>query len=224
MNTLVLLHLCDSLFPIGAFGYSDGLETATSTGLVQTADDLRAWLEICLEESFGRVDGPAIRQACAAFDREDWPTLDRLDGELTALRPSATARHSSRAMGLRLVTTWHLLYPHPGLEQVLHRGHVRGAGIALPVAFACACTSAGIDALSAAAAFAYTRLASTISAAMRLMPVGQTLAHQQLAAVLGRVPMVLHDMTTDAGAGPFIPAMDIALMAQPYLASRLFRS
>ena len=41
---LALLHLCDSLFPIGGFGYSDGLEAATAGGLVETPDDLEAWL------------------------------------------------------------------------------------------------------------------------------------------------------------------------------------
>ena len=29
---LALLHLCDSLFPIGSFAYSDGLESAAAAG------------------------------------------------------------------------------------------------------------------------------------------------------------------------------------------------
>ena len=32
MSLLSLLHLCDSLFPIGGFSYSDGLESATYVG------------------------------------------------------------------------------------------------------------------------------------------------------------------------------------------------
>src|ERR1700756_2865880 len=55
---LALLHLCDSLFPIGGFGYSDGLEAATSAGLVETPADLQAWLDTCLDEVVGRMDGP----------------------------------------------------------------------------------------------------------------------------------------------------------------------
>ncbi len=38
---LALLHLCDSLFPIGAFAYSDGLESAVNARAVCGSDDLR---------------------------------------------------------------------------------------------------------------------------------------------------------------------------------------
>jgi len=224
MTLVALLHLCDSLFPIGAFGYSDGLEAATSAGLVRTPGDLRAWLEVCLDETLGRADGPTMLQAWAAFTSRGWPTLGRLDEDMHALRPAAAARHSSQAMGRRLVTTWHALYPHPGLEQTLElagRGAIRPT---LPVAFGCVSAAAGVAQLDAAVGFAYTRLASTISAAMRLMPIGQTDAHTQLAAVLERVPDVVDAMASRTRVESFTPAMDIALMAQRHLHSRLFRS
>ena len=57
---LSLLHLCDSLFPIGSFAYSDGLESAAAGGRVTgTAISPRGWRS-ALEEGFGRSDGPAI--------------------------------------------------------------------------------------------------------------------------------------------------------------------
>jgi urease accessory protein len=224
MTPVALLHLCDSLFPIGAFGYSDGLEAATSAGLVRTPGDLRGWLDVCLDETLGRADGPTLLQAWTAFSDRQWSTLGLLDEEINALRPAAAARHSSQAMGLRLVTTWHALYPHPGLEQALElagRGALRPT---LPVAFGCVAASAEVAKRDAAVAFAYTRLASTISAAMRLMPIGQTDAHTQLAAVLKRVPAVVDAMASRRRVESFTPAMDIALMAQRHLHSRLFRS
>jgi urease accessory protein len=225
MKTVVaLLHLCDSLFPIGAFGYSDGLEAATATGLIRTPGDLRSWLDVCLDETIGRADGPTVLQAWTAFSRRDWSTLGALDDEVTALKPSSGARQSSRAMGWRLVTTWHALYPDRGLAHLLDRGGRGTPGPALPVAFGCVCASAGIRARDAAAAFAYTRLAATISAAMRLMPIGQSDAHAQLAGVLGRVPTVVDAMAPRTRVASFAPAMDIALMTQPHLHSRLFRS
>jgi urease accessory protein len=224
MTLVALLHLCDSLFPIGAFGYSDGLEAATSAGLVRTPGDLRAWLDVCLDETIGRADGPTVLQAWTSFSNREWSTLGTLDEEVTALRPSSAARHSSRAMGLRLVTTWHALYPDHGLEHVLDLAHRGTLGPALPVAFGCACASAGVETRDAAAAFAYTRLVSTISAAMRLMPIGQTDAHAQLADVLRRVPAVVEAMARRTGVESFAPAMDISLMTQQHLHSRLFRS
>lgn len=221
---LALLHLCDSLFPIGGFGYSDGLEAATTAGLVETPTDLQAWLNVCLGEVVGRMDGPAALRAWCAFDREEWEALCELDEEITAMRPSSATRHSSRAMGLRLVTTWAALYPDRRLDRLLDLARVPSPGPALPVAFGCACASAGVAIRDAGAAFAYTRLASTISAALRLMRIGQTEAHALLANTLGRVPAVVDAMTTRSRPESFTPAMDVSAMTQQYLHSRLFRS
>jgi urease accessory protein len=221
---LALLHLCDSLFPIGGFGYSDGLEAATATGLVEAPADLQAWLEVCLDEGVGRMDGPAMLGAWSAFERHDWGALCELDGEITAMRASSATRRSSRSMGLRLVTTWSALYPDRRLVYVLDLARRQRLGPALPIAFGCACASAGVGARDAGAAFAYTRLASTTSAALRLMRIGQTDAHTGLARALDGVPMVLDAMTARARPESFAPSIDISAMTQQYLHSRLFRS
>jgi len=221
---LALLHLCDSLFPIGGFGYSDGLEAATTMGLVETSADLQAWLDVCLDEVVGRMDGPAVLRAWSEFERRDLEALCELDEEITAMRASSATRRSSRAMGLRLVTTWSALYPDRRLEQLLDLARVHSLGPALPTAFGCACASAGVGTRDAGAAFAYTRLASTTSAALRLMRIGQTDAHARLAKTLERVPSIVEAMATRARPESFTPAMDVSAMTQQYLLSRLFRS
>ena len=127
-------------------------------------------------------------------------------------------------MGLRLVTTWNALYPDGRLDHLLNLTRVQWLGPALPIAFGCACASAGVGTLDAGTGFAYTRLASTTSAALRLMRIGQTDAHTVLAKVLGRVPMVVDAMTARGPLESFTPAMDVAAMTQQYLHSRLFRS
>jgi urease accessory protein len=221
---LALLHLCDSLFPIGGFGYSDGLEAATAAGFVETPADLQAWLDVCLDEVVGRMDGPAALGAWSAFDRQDWQALCDLDAEITAMRPASATRHSNRAMGLRLVTTWSVLYPDQRLEHLLILARRQHFGPALPIAFGCACASAGVGMRDTGAAFAYTRLASTTSVALRLMRIGQTDAHTLLAKTLQRVPAVVEAMTMRARPESFAPAMDVSAMTQQYLHSRLFRS
>jgi urease accessory protein len=238
MAGMALLHLCDSLFPVGAFAYSDGLETATgrlppppgawSGPLVADAEGLRAWIDVCLDETFGRTDGPAVWLAWPAFRDADWETLVTLDEELTALRPSSSGRRASAAMGRRLLTTWQTLHPDPRIGQALNEKGVVPLfrdGPALPIAFAGACACSGIERRRAVEAFAYTRLAATISAAMRLMPIGQTAAHALLARTLERVPAVVDLVASrDARLESFTPAVDIAAMTQQYLHSRLFRS
>jgi urease accessory protein len=216
VNLLPLLHLCDSLFPIGGFSYSDGLEAAAS---VATVEDLRAWLDTCLDETLTRLEGPAVRDAWAFCAAGDWDSIAALDREVIALRPSSSARRATKAMGHRLLTTWAALHPDPRLERA---GTMTPT---LPVAFAIACAAAGIARRDALAGYAYTRLASTVSAAMRLMPIGQTAAHLVLARVLERVPAAVDAIeTSTAPLECFTPLMDIAAMTQQYLESRLFRS
>ncbi len=220
-----LLHLCDSLFPIGSFAYSEGLESATSAGLVTSVADLGDWLDVCLDEGIGRADGPAIVIAWSAFHDGDWDGFTAVDEELTALRPSSTMRAANRSMGLRLLKTWQAIHPDVRLEQAMARAGRKTSGPTLPVAFAAVSVCAGIDRRDALAGYAYTRLAATVSAAMRLIALGQTDAHLLLSRVLDRVPATVDDAI--ARNGPiesFAPALDIAQMTQQYVHSRLFRS
>lgn len=214
---LALLQLCDSLFPLGGFGYSDGLESATSAGRVTSAADLGEWMDACLDETIGRFEGPAVWQAWTAVCAGDCAALDTLDEESIALRPSSAARQSSRAMGSRLLATWCAVRPNHRLAPLRRAS--------LPVAFGAICASTGVARRDAVEAFAYTRLAATISAAMRLMAIGQTDAHTLLARRLERVPAVV-DRIASCGARieSFSPQTDMAAMSQQYLHSRLFRS
>jgi urease accessory protein len=223
---LDLLHLCDSLFPIGSFSYSDGLETATSGALVHDLKSLREWLDVCLDESIGRSDGPALTIAWSALHRSDWGAFVAVDEQLTALRPSSTSRAANRSMGWRLLKTWQALHPDVRLEHALELvAAPRQSGPTLPVAFAAVNVCAGIDRREGLAGYAYTRLGATVSAAMRLIPLGQTDAHQLLSQVLDRVPAMVDDVIArNPPIESFAPALDVAQMTQQYVHSRLFRS
>jgi urease accessory protein len=223
---LQLLHVCDSLFPIGSYGYSDGLEAATAQRLLSTADGLRGWLDAVLAESLARTDGPGFVAAFDAIRIRDLDAMMAVDRELTALRAASAMRAGSRLMGLRLLKTWHALHPDATIQNALAvAASGNGFGPTLPVAFALICAAAGVSAKDGLAALAYTRLASAVSAAMRLMPLGQTDAHTLLARMLDRVPEMVDDVLARRAAPEvFSPAMDIAQMQHPHLHSRLFRS
>ena len=237
---LSLLHLCDSLFPTGAFSYSDGLEWAAAVGGVRDGAGLRQWLDVCLNEAVRRSDGPALLRAWLAFEAGDDEALMAVDEELMALRPSSSVRAATRSTGRRLLTTWHDLHPNARLARALdlvqdtrrppprdESGRADGALVpTFPVAFGVVCASAGIDRRDALTGFAYSRLAATVSAAMRVMSIGQREAHILLARMLEHVPAVVEAIVArdDAPLESFSPAFDIAQMSQQYLHSRLFRS
>jgi urease accessory protein len=222
---LKLLHLCDSAFPLGAFAYSDGLETATASGAVVDAASLGAWLEVCLDEAIARSDGPVAFEAWSLARHSRWSDVAALDAEAIALRPSASGRRSTRALGQRLLATWRAIYGGEALDnlqELVARGCVAPS---FPVAFASVCATSGIERAQTIEALAYTRLAATVTAAMRLAPIGQREAHALLARTLERVPDVVRALTVRVAAPEsFMPAADIAAMSQQYLHSRLFRN
>lgn len=220
-NLVVLLHLCDSLFPIGSFAHSDGLEAATSNGRIRTAEDLGGWMEATLNETLCKLEGPAVRRSADAVASGLFARLLELDDEVHAMRPSSTGRDASRAMGARLLKTWRQIRPTSGVADVLRLR----ARFTLPVAFGIVSAASGIDRQSAVEGFMYTRLAAVVSAAMRLMPLGQHEGHALLARLLEHVPVAAREIME--GRPPlqsFAPALDIAAMSQQYGHSRLFRS
>lgn len=220
-SLVILLHLCDSLFPIGSFAHSDGLEAATSTGQVGSADHLRAWMEATLSETLRFLEGPAVHRAWHAFSHREFRAIVAMDDEVYALRPSSAGREATRAMGARLLKTWQQIRPCDDLQRLLSER----ASVTLPVAFGAVSSASAISDRAAVEGFMYTRLSAVVSAAMRLMSIGQLEGHTLLAEALERVPTVAGAVLLDNQPFRiFTPALDIAAMSQQYGHSRLFRS
>jgi urease accessory protein len=218
---LAILQLCDSLFPVGSFTHSDGLESAVAEGRVVTAADLRDWMTALLDVSLLGSEAPAVRDAFAAAQAGDHAALAQIDGEVDAMRPSAAGREASRTMGTRLLKTWQQIRPSPVTAAVL----AARPRYTFPVAFAVVCAASGIGRTESIEAYCYTRLAATVSAAMRLMKIGQHESHALLADMLGRVPARVESVLKDAAPPQaFMPLMDIATMSHQFVHSRLFRS
>jgi urease accessory protein len=220
-HLVALLHLCDSLFPIGAFSHSDGLETATSVGRVRTANDLGEWMKATVDETLGTFEAPGVARVWNAWTEQRFDHLDALDDELYALRPASAGREATRAMGSRLLKTWRQVRPQAHLDRLM----TTRTSFTLPAAFGIVSAASAIPVQSAVEGYAYTRLASIVSAAMRLMPLGQHEGHRLLADALARVPaMAARALVDTAPLQSFTPMLDLAAMSQQYGHSRLFRS
>ncbi|HVB38180.1 MAG TPA: urease accessory UreF family protein [Vicinamibacterales bacterium] len=229
MDPLTFLHalqLNDTLFPTGAFAYSDGLETAVSGGRVCDAADLDGWMAHVVEVVLAGCDGPAALGAAAAYAQGDWEAVARLDREVTALKPAASARAGSSLVGRRLIATWRALQASARFEAFASVVEGRRLPANLPIAYGAVAVSAGLDARAMLLGYGYGRLAGVASAALRLMPIGQQAAQRLLTGRLASLPTVVDAVLARGVQAPrtFAPAQDIEQMAHRRVYSRLFRS
>ena len=216
------LQLTDSFFPVGAFAYSDGLETAVSQGVIHDADSLKIWLNHFLSSVFVPCDGLALVKCVQAFRRDDHHEIHAIDEELTAIKPSAAVRNASRSIGRRLLTVYAEISRDERFAEYARTLPQCNA----PVAYAVVLAHRGLDCRDALLAFGYSRLAGIVSAGIRLISMGQQQAQNLLSELLECLPEVV-DRVIGIEAEPlrsFAPLMDIAQMNHRYVYSRLFRS
>jgi urease accessory protein len=212
----------DSLFPVGAFAYSDGLESAATCGRVHDANSLSVWLDHFLDSVFVPCDGLALLKCMRATERGDWATVRSIDEELTALKPAAATRASSRSIGKRLVMTYSSIVKDNRSSPVLDVLPECNA----PVAYGLILSHLALENRDALLAFGYARLASIVSAGMRLIALGQQQGQELLTEAIERLPGAAEQILR-MEAEPlrsFSPLMDVQQMNHRYLYSRLFRS
>ena len=153
-------------FPVGAYSYSHGLERAVHDGLVATADELADWLMDLIERGSGWNDAVLLGEAWHASRTGD---MDRLEqaAELGEAMAASAERHlevmQQGAAFLTAVGPW----PRDAVRHL-------GARAPYPVAVGAVAAGTGIGLEAAVSACLHSVTANLVSAALRLIPLGQT--------------------------------------------------
>lgn len=162
------LQFGDSMFPIGAFVFSGGLESAIQKGVVHDADTLRDYTRTAVEQA-SRGDGIALVWAHRAAVADDLDRLLAIDARVYARKLSSEARTMSVRMGRKSAELGIALIGSPLLRrffQCLDTGATPGC---YPVTLATTFAVQGLPALEAFVVHQYGVAAAILSAALRLM-------------------------------------------------------
>ncbi|MFS4437985.1 urease accessory protein UreF [Paracoccaceae bacterium GXU_MW_L88] len=204
--TLLLAQWLSPAFPVGAFSYSHGLEVAIAQGDVVDAGSLDIWLTDILRHGGGWIDAVLIRAAMS---------------DPIAAAEEARARSGAKE---RLFETEQL-----GAAFCAQLRNVWGLDLPdcpYPVAFGIGVAELDLPPTQAISMYLHAFAGNLISAAQRLMPLGQTDAQ----AMLNRLAQIcqslakesegttLDDIATACFAG------DIAAMRHETLSPRIFRT
>lgn len=172
---LNLLQLASPTLPVGAYSYSEGLETLVETGTIATASHLQDWLTCELAWGGTVVDAAIAARAYRAVVGGDRDRLRYWNQWWSAARDTEELRSQSWHMGRSLVRLLPELDPSitPWLEAV-------GLPCHFAIAFGLAAATWQVELESALLAYVQNWAGNAIGAGVKLIPLGQTAGQQLL--------------------------------------------
>lgn len=218
-SLLALLQLVSPALPVGAYTYSEGLETLVQSQQILTAAQLETWLRQELTYGAIRVESAILDWAYRAAIAADHSQLEHWNQWLSALRETEEIREQSWQMGRSLLRLLQQLQP----ETAWFWGN-RPADqpINFAIVFAVAAAGWQIDRATARLGYLQSWAANLVNAGVRLVPLGQTQGQQIL---LNLQASLEHASQSDpANLECCSWGASIASMNHEMLYSRLFRS
>ncbi|WP_375309750.1 urease accessory protein UreF [Bradyrhizobium sp. A5] len=165
-----MLQFGDSMFPIGAFSFSSGLESAIQEGAVTNAATLRAFAQTALEQA-ARGDCIALIAAHRAATADDVDTLVRIDAQVYARKLSDEARAMSVRMGKKFAEMGVAVVGAPLLRAWRERIETSVTPGCYPLALAIGFAVQNLPASQAFIVHQYGVATTILGAALRLMKV-----------------------------------------------------
>ena len=219
--TPLLVWLSPS-FPVGSFAYSHGLEWAVEAGDVGDAASLEQWLDDLLHHGSPWSDAVLLAHAHRAVTGADNAKLAEVAALAAALAPSRERKLETLAQGAAFLAAVRAAWPSPALD----RAKPFETEIAFPVAVGIAAAGHGLALASTLEAYLVALATNLVSAAVRLIPLGQT---DGTKAVAKFVPVARQVAALAAAAsiddiGGAALRSDLAAMHHETQYTRLFRS
>jgi urease accessory protein len=221
-----LLHLASPALPVGAFSYSQGLESAIDSQWVVDERSTSAWIAGGLAHVLARCELPFLSHQIArwhAHDAQSIAALATADAEFLASRESAELRRETEQMG------WSLKQLCLSLEwgDTARRETLTAlVPVAQPSVFAFAVAAHGIDPPAALAAYAFSWAENQVAAALKAVPLGQMAGQRVIVSLRDAIEVAveLALATPPTAINTFAPMLGVLSARHEQQYSRLFRS
>lgn len=218
-----LLQLASPALPVGAYSYSQGLESACEAKIVCDKASARAWISAVLQFNMATMEAPIVARLYRAWQTEDLESARYWNHYFLASRETAELRAETEQMGYSLAK---LLvdgnFSDPARVATLADVQPKG----FPMAFSFAAVSFSVPVEEALTAYLWSWLENQVIGAIKLIPLGQV-AGQGLLFDLGRdLPRVVKQALDlgDDGLCNLAPGLAILSGQHETQYSRLFRS
>jgi urease accessory protein len=210
-------------FPVGAFSWSSGIEWAVEAGDIVDVATLQDWLSSMLADGPGFCDGVFLAHAHRAAESCDDAGLRDVAELAAAFAPSRERHLETTAQGRAFIEITRAAWNCDGLDRLVA---LCDGAIVYPIAVGMVSAAHAVPLAQTMHGFLHALTSNWISAASRLVPLGQTASQRALAAlepvVVATGKRALGASLDDLGSATF--RADLASMRHETQYTRLFRS
>jgi urease accessory protein len=215
-----LLRLASPMLPVGAYAYSQGMEWAVEEGAIRDEASALAWIQDLLSFNVGTLEAPLWRRIYRAWQERDVDSARHWNKRFIAIRETAEFRMETLQMGgaLRAVLDATREIDTGLLDQI--------ESPVFPTAFSFAAHGLGVPLRDGLIGYLWAWAENQVSAAMKLVPLGQSSGQRILVKLIGLLPAIADKALAmpDNELSNFSPALAIASSRHETQYTRLFRS
>jgi len=221
-SLLLLLQLCNSSLPLGAYSYSDAIETLVAKNIINNNETLKTWLINELKYGSIRVEIGIFIRVYNSFLIKDYQKINYWNDWLSANRETQELRQQSWQIGTSLVR----------LINALESSHNPDFVSLFPkpcnsaIAFGLITAHWQIPLTQSLLGYIHNWLNNLISVGIKLIPLGQTEGQKILLEINQQLVPIAQEIMTikDEDLASCSWGLSLASMQHETLYSRLFRS
>jgi urease accessory protein len=223
---LNLLQLASPTLPLGAYSYSDGLETLVERSIINSANSLESWLIQELKYGAIRIEAGVILRSYRCANNNDISGLNYWNSWLSAAKETLEIRQQSWQMGNSLIRLLLNLERLPKEINLKHYAETIGNNCNYAIAFGIAAACWQIDEENTLLGYLYSWANNLISAGIKLIPLGQTTGQQLLLQINQKIASIYREILVleDDDLVSCSWGLSLASMAHEIQYTRLFRS
>ena len=222
-SALPLFAWLSPSFPVGSFAYSHGIEWAFEAGDVTDTKSAERWITDLIECGGPWSDAVLLASAHRATSAKEYAALVEVSEYASALAPSKERKLETMAQGAAFMSAVYAAWPNKQFEKIVA---AIGKEVAYPVAVGVASAAHEISLRVTLESYLLAVVSNFVSAAVRLIPLGQTDGTK----IVARLTPLVRDVAARAekstleDVGGAAIRSDIASMKHETQYSRLFRS
>ena len=175
---LSLMQLANPTLPVGAYSYSEGLETLMEAQQITDAAALQQWLASELRYGGLKLEGAMVARAYQAVGARRWDDLASWNNWWSAARETRELRQQSWQMGRSLARLLETI--DPTTESWLQALRTGTGPVNWAIVFGGVAAHWHIDLNATLSAFYQSWVGNLINAGVKLIPLGQTAGQQLL--------------------------------------------